>query len=213
MNKIVIIDNHQLFLHGLKLTLENENNEVKTFDNPVKALQEIKAIQPDLIILDFNMPEIDGIQLIDLLLETNVTSSIVILSACENYQKVYSALQKKSVKGFIPKSYSAQVILDALQSILNGSVFIPPYISIELNKMVLLEDKNKPIFSLSARQMQVLNLIREGQSNRMIAEQLCISSDTVKYHQKQLYRTLQVSGVSSRFKAVEKALQVGLLKA
>ena len=71
MNKIVIIDDHQLFLHGLKLTLENSDNEVIIFDNPMIALMKIEQLQPDIILMDLNMPEMDGISLIDELTKTS----------------------------------------------------------------------------------------------------------------------------------------------
>ena len=79
MNKIVIIDDHQLFLYGLKLTLENENNTVTTFDNPLEALSAIKAIQPDLILMDLFMPEMSGVEMIDALMSANVISPVIVL--------------------------------------------------------------------------------------------------------------------------------------
>ena len=66
---------------------------------------------------------------------------------------------------------------------------------------------------MSERQRQILRLLHEGKKNREIADLLCISQDTVKFHQKGLYTALSVSGTSSRLKAVEKALQLGLIKA
>ncbi|TEW54614.1 response regulator transcription factor [Psychromonas sp. RZ22] len=212
MNKIVIIDDHQLFLYGLKLTLENENNRVVTFDSPFKALIEIKNIQPDLILMDLSMPEMDGVAMMDALIEAEVASPVVVLSACENYQNVYYALQKGAM-GFIPKSYSPQEMLSALEVISKGDIFVPEHVAIEIDNIANLEVKNKQDYHLSDRQLQILKLIYEGKKNREIADALCISQDTVKFHQKGLYNALQVSGSLSRLKAVEKALELGLLKA
>ncbi|MGJ8582213.1 MAG: response regulator, partial [Psychromonas sp.] len=121
VNKIVIIDDHQLFLYGLKLTLENESNTVITFDSPIQALPEIKQIQPDLILMDLYMPDMSGLALIDALTKQQVLSPVVVLSACEDYQDVYYALQK-GASGFIPKSYSPNEMLAALQSIFAGNI-------------------------------------------------------------------------------------------
>ncbi len=211
MNKIVIIDDHQLFLHGLKLTLENNNNQVWVFANPADALINIEQLQPDLILMDLCMPEMDGICLLDELTKRQILSPVIVLSACEEYKNVLIALQKGAM-GFIPKSYLPQEMLDALQDVLMGNVFIPKAIEEQLNSMVLQARKNKERYRLSGRQSQILKLIHSGKTNREIAELLSISQDTVKFHQRGLYQALDVSGASSRSKAVDKAIQIGLLE-
>jgi len=211
MNKIVIIDDHQLFLYGLKLTLENENNLVTTFDSPIKALAEIKNIQPDLILMDLYMPEMSGLEMIEALTKAEVASPVVVLSACEDYLDLHHALQKGAM-GFIPKSYAPVDMLVALDIVFAGEIFVPDDVISAIENLVSLEEKNKKETPLSERQTQILQLIYEGKKNREIAEALCISQDTVKFHQKGLYSALAVSGTSSRLKAVEKALSIGLLK-
>lgn len=212
MNKIVIIDDHQLFLHGLKLTLENENNEVIIFDNPMKALVEIHKLQPDLILMDLYMPEMNGNAMIDALTKAEIISPVIVLSACEEYRDVYLALQKGAM-GFIPKSYSPEAMLTALDKVLAGDIFVPEHIAVEIENIAKLDERNKQEYHLSERQIQILELIHAGKVNREIADALCISQDTVKFHQKGLYTALDVSGASSRLKAVEKAISIGLLKA
>lgn len=210
MNKIVIIDDHQLFLHGLKLTLENENNEVSIFNSPIQALAEMEKLQPDLILMDLYMPEMNGVQMIESLVKAELAFPVVVLSACEAYQDVYHAL-KIGAMGFIPKSYAPQMMLDALQKVLEGELFVPHDVAQEVDKIAKLEEKNKQAFHLSDRQIQILKLLHDGKTNREIAELLFISQDTVKFHQKGLYTALDVSGSSSRLKAVEKALSLGLI--
>ena len=212
MNKIVIIDDHQLFLHGLKLTLESSNNEVLVFDNPMLALLEIERLQPDLILMDLSMPEMTGISMIDELAKRQILSPVVVLSACEEYKDVLIALQKGAM-GFIPKSYAPQDMILGLEAVLSGDIFIPPEIELQLEVLAQDERKNRELYSLSDRQTEILSLLHLGKTNREIAEVLSISPDTVKFHQKGIYQILDVSGVSSRSKAVEKALKVGLLSA
>lgn len=212
MNRIVIIDDHQLFLHGLKLTLENSDNEVLIFDNPMIALMQIEQLQPDLILMDLCMPEMDGICMIDELAKRQVLSPVIVLSACEDYKEVLIALQKGAM-GFIPKSYSPQDMLVGLEAVLMGEVFIPTEIEAQLEQLILQEKQNKALYHLSDRQTEILSLLHVGKTNREIALCLSISPDTVKFHQKGIYQILDVSGVSSRAKAIEKALQVGLLTA
>lgn len=212
MNKIVIIDDHQLFLHGLKLTLENSDNEVIIFDNPMLALMQIEQLQPDLILMDLCMPEMDGICLIEELTKCQILSPVVVLSACEDYKDVLTALQKGAM-GFIPKSYAPMDMLTGLESVLMGNVFIPAEIESQLEELALQDKKNKELYHLSERQTDILSLLHLGKTNREIGLLLSISPDTVKFHQKGIYQILEVSGVNSRTKAVEKALQIGLLTA
>ena len=212
MNKIVIIDDHQLFLHGLKLTLENSDNEVFTFDNPIIALKHIESLQPDLILMDLNMPEMSGIVMIDELTQKQILSPVIVLSACEDYKDVAIAL-KKGAMGFIPKSYAPDAMIKGLETVLKGDVFMPIEVEQQLEKLVLQEKKNKEQYHLSERQTEILIYLHLGKTNREIANLLSISPDTVKFHQKGIYQILQVSGVRSRAKAIEKAIQVGLLTA
>jgi len=212
MTKIVIIDDHQLFLHGLKLTLESNNNEVFIFDSPLFALDHIEKLQPDLILMDLKMPEMDGICMIDELATREIFSPVIVLSACEDYKEVLVALDKGAM-GFIPKSYAPQDMLLGLESVLLGNIFIPDAVEQHLDRLVLEERTNRELYHLSERQTEILSLLYLGKTNREIAEQLSISPDTVKFHQKGIYQTLEVSGVSSRAKAIEKAVKVGLLSA
>jgi len=212
MNKIVIIDDHQLFLYGLKLTLENEDYLVTTFDSPIKALSEIKTINPDLILLDLCMSEMDGIKVVEALFKDKIVSPVVILSASENYCDIYQVLQTGAM-GFIPKSLSPKELIEALNNVFAGDLFIPDHIMTEMESIAALEEKCKQEFQLSNRQIQILRLLQDGKKNREIAEELCISQDTVKFHQRGLYHALEVSGESSRSQAVEKAISIGLLKA
>lgn len=212
MNKIVIIDDHQLFLHGLKLTLENSDNEVCIFDNPIAALMKIESLQPDLILMDLNMPEMNGIALIDELTKRQVLSPVIVLSACEDYKDIATALEKGAM-GFIPKSYAPNDMLMGLEAVLKGEVFIPQEVEQQLEKRDQQDKKNKEQYHLSDRQTEILIYLHLGKTNREIAELLSISRDTVKFHQKGIYQILQVSGVRSRAKAIEKAVKVGLLTA
>ncbi|MCP5078368.1 MAG: response regulator transcription factor, partial [Psychromonas sp.] len=148
MNKIVIIDDHQLFLHGLKLTLENSNNEVLIFDNPTVALMQIEQLQPDLILMDLCMPEMDGICMIDELAKRQVLSPVIVLSACEDYKDVLIALQKGAM-GFIPKSYAPQDMLNGLEVVLMGDLFIPDEIQLQLEQMAEEKKKNRELYHLS----------------------------------------------------------------
>lgn len=212
MTKIVIIDDHQLFLHGLKLTLEDSDNEVLVFDNPISALIEIENFQPDLILMDLSMPEMDGIGMIDELAKREILSPVVVLSACEEYKDVLLAIQKGAM-GFIPKSYSPQEMLVGLETVLMGDIFIPDEIEQQLEQLASESRKNKELYHLSERQSEILSLLYAGKTNREIATLLSISPDTVKFHQKGIYQVLEVSGMGSRAQAIEKAVKVGLLSA
>lgn len=211
MNRIVIIDDHQLLLHGLKLTLEDDQNQVAVFVSPEQALLDIEQSQPDLILTDLYMPEMSGICLLEELTKRQILTPVIVLSACEEYKNILTALQKGAM-GFIPKYYSPEAMQEALQQVLQGNIFIPDEIAGELEELAQQERENRELYQLSQRQQQILELIHQEKTNRQIAEILSITQDTVKFHQRGLYQILDVSGAASRIKAVEKAIQVGLLE-
>jgi len=219
MHNIVIIDDHQLFLYGLKLTLESEGHRVTIFDSPLTALTQIRHLNPDLILMELYMSEMSGVEVLNALANANIASPVVVLSACDTYQDVCYALQNGAM-GFIPKNFSPQAFINALELVFSGELFVPEELMPEIESIANIQStsqKKQNIeeqeVTLSARQIQVLKLIHGGKKNREIADELCISKDTVKFHQKGLYSALNVSGASCRIEAIKKALSIGLLKA
>lgn len=220
--KILIADDHELFLKGLEIILTdfNPSAELIKAKNYIELLDVVKNESGfDLILTDLAMPGgiwLDALKEIhDKLPET----PIIILSAVFEKEIVQKTLDLGAA-GYIPKTSSNAVILSAVNLVLSGGVYIPPELlksstesSLdELKKIDELNnnaDLSEKIRILSPRQLDVLKLIAEGKSNKQIAYELGLTEGTVKLH---VTAILKLLNVYNRTGAVAQATTLGLLK-
>ncbi len=163
----------------------------------------------DLILSDIYMPGIDGLGLLHGLKHRRITAPIVIVSSTEN-SKVAQAALDQGAAGFIQKSMPGPAMLDALKQVMRGKVYHPPHLDAgssrpQLNQTATVATEIK----LSERQLEVLQLIAAGNSNKQIAQLLEISEATVKYHTSHIFRCL---GVHNRTSCIKEARNSGLLE-
>ena len=220
--KILIADDHELFLKGLEIILRDFNPEVdlvkaKNYTEMLNIINDNKCF--DLILTDLAMPGgiwLDALKEIhDKLPET----PIIILSAVFEKEIVQKTLDF-GASGYIPKTSSNAIILSAVNLVLSGGLYIPAELlrdapTSELDELKNLEilpeniDLKEKIKILSPRQLDVLNLISEGYSNKQIAFELGLTEGTVKLHVTAILKTLNVY---NRTGAVTQATNLGLLK-
>jgi DNA-binding NarL/FixJ family response regulator len=166
----------------------------------------------DLLLLDLALPGMDGFSGLKLFSERYPKMPVVILSAFDDKPTIRRALSHGAA-GFIPKSYSAEALLNALSQVLSGQIFYPPEaMTAEMNpNMPLLSGANKNLspseFGLTERQGEVLVMMLKGYSNREIANQLKLSEGTVKIHVAAIFKSL---GVTSRAQAIVVANRYGI---
>jgi DNA-binding NarL/FixJ family response regulator len=189
MNKytILLVDDHKLFRSGLKLLLENIEyiQEVNEADNGKQFLKVLNEYKPDIVFMDIEMPEMDGIEATRKALELYPDLNIIALSIYgdENY---YTSMIKAGAKGFILKNSSIQDVEDALKNVINGNNYVSPEI---LNRLLKgIEKKGKQYISedLSEREKEVLYHICKGLSNQDIGNKLYLSKRTVDKHRENL---------------------------
>lgn len=212
--KILHIDDHEIFAQGLALALEAGFADTRVIcgHDANEALRQLEQHPDlDLAILDLNMPGIDGLGLIDAFNERNFALPIVIMSAEEDPWQIRDCMQAGAL-GFIPKMFTKEEIIAALNRILAGETFLPDDLRGRLRKLPEYSaDEAQRIaegFHLSKRQLDVLELMRRGYSNRQIADILCVSEPTVKSHARVLYQSL---GVHSRLECIREAERSGLI--
>ena len=207
MLKILIADDHELFLDGLRLVLSglDSNIAIDTVHNH-KELQE-KAdgtVFYDLILTDLAMPGLNWRESLRLLKEHNPETPVVILSAVTESENVLQAVDI-GASGFVPKTASSKLILSALQLILSGGLYLPTEL---LN---LSEHTHPPLEHkglLTPRQLDVLRLMGQSKSNKIIAKELDLSEGTVKLHVTAILKTLNVA---NRTGAVIAGKKLGLI--
>lgn len=207
--KILICDDHEMFRDGLRRALTQLDHELVDAATGEEAIEQVAADRDiGLVLLDLNMPGIGGFAGLRALREQHPDVSVVIISASENPDDIRAALDG-GASGFIPKSSPAAVLRAALQLVFEGSIYVPPTLLPILGaEAVRAPAKLKQRDSkLTARQLEVLQLISKGLTNREIADVLGISAGTVKTHVAALLEALDVT---NRTEATLRMKELGL---
>lgn len=220
MTTILIVDDHQLFREGVKRILDFEESfdVVAEGDDGTDVIDLYMEHQPDVVLMDINMPEVNGIEATRELIEHYPNTKVIILSIHEDETYVTHALQS-GAQGYLLKEIDTESLMEAIKVVHEGGSYLHPKITHNLVEEYrkLLEDKEsstamkpveyrKPLHLLTRRECQVLQLLSEGQSNRKIAETLVISEKTVKNH---VSNILQKMEVVDRTQAVVMAIKNG----
>jgi two-component system nitrate/nitrite response regulator NarL len=214
-NTVLIIDDHPLFRKGVSQLINDMEQEFKLIGEAPSGEEGIKlALQhnPDLILLDLNMKGMDGIETLIELKKSNIDSFVVVLTVSNDEKDLVSAL-RNGADGYLLKDLEPEVLKSKLQSVISGQVTIDQNLS-EMLASSIRQDKNsspenKQDASLTTRENEILQLIANGNSNKLIARELDISDGTVKVHVKNLLRKLKVQ---SRLEAAVWALSNGFGK-
>lgn len=210
---ILLVDDHTLFREALLHVLKQLDTHVIVFEaaSIEEAMQLITHSRNlDLLLLDLDLPDKDGLSALPDLRKTAPTLPIVVLSGSETTQHVKLALQKGAV-GYIPKSCTSHEMLTALRIVLEGDVYVPPKLLSKLNTGSTAEDDaDLPATpsALTARQIEVLTLMARGLPNKSIAKQLQLAEGTVKLH---VAAILHALSVCNRTQAVTEALRLELI--
>ena len=188
--KILIIDDHPLMRRGIKQLIELEKNFEVVGDagSGNEGIALALKTQPDLIILDLNMKGLSGLDTLKSLRNEDVDARIVILTVSDAKNDIF-ALIDAGADGYLLKDTEPDTLLGQIKQIAQGEVILSDSI-----KDLLLERSSSqdPIHALTDREMEVLQLIAKGLSNKQIAVQLFISEETVKVHIRNLLRKLNV---------------------
>lgn len=220
--KILIADDHELFLKGLEMILTDYNPEVKLVS--AKDYNELFSIIEkerdfNLILTDLAMPGSRWLDAVKKIHAALPETPIIILSAVFDREIVQKTIELGAA-GYIPKTSSNAVILSAVNLVLSGGVYIPPELlkDTSQNEFDLLkqveeipssQDVKEKVKILSPRQIDVLKLISQGKSNKQIAYELGLTEGTVKLH---VTAILKLLNVYNRTGAVVEATHLGLIK-
>lgn len=213
--KILVVDDHPLILEALHHVLRQLDREVEVYDARTAAEgRKLVAAHPDtgLLLLDLSLPDADGLEVLGGLRNDFPAVPVVVLSASDRRDAVLRAIDLGAM-GFIPKTSSNQVMLQALRLVLSGGVYLPPSALGQHEDAA--HDAPAPgavrptarELGLTGRQAQVLALILKGKPNKVICRELGLAEGTVKIHVAAILRALNVS---TRTQAVIEASRLGL---
>ncbi len=223
--KIVIIDDHQLFREGVKriLAMESEFDVVADGNDGSQAMELVQLYRPDVILMDINMPQMNGVEATKELVKAFPNIKVLILSIHDDETYVTHVL-KTGASGYLLKEMDADALIEAVKVVASGGAYIHPKVTHNLineYRRLAKEDDlheesigyreveyRKPLHILTRRECEVLQLMTDGQSNRAIGETLYISEKTVKNH---VSNILQKMNVNDRTQAVVEAIKKGFV--
>jgi DNA-binding NarL/FixJ family response regulator len=214
--RILIADDHALFRDGLRSLLLAQGHEViGEAKNGREAVELARQLRPDLLLMDLQMPELDGIAATRLISTENPDMKVVILTASEEETKLFDAI-KSGAQGYLLKNLEADTFFELLERAHNGEPALTPTLARKL-----LQELAKPPAvaapaaaseqdTLTAREREVLELMVEGvTSNRKLANRLGLSENTVKFHVRNILDKLRLH---NRAEVVGYALRHGILE-
>lgn len=207
--RVVVGDDHPLFRDGVvrALVSSGQVDVVAEADDGIAAFALIKEHAPQVALLDYRMPGLDGAQVAAAVRRDELATRVLLLSAHDESAIVYHALQEGAA-GFLPKESTRAEIVNAVLDCANGRSVLSPAIAAGL--VCEIQRRTEPAGpSLSKREREVLGMIARGHSIPAIAGELFLAPSTVKTHVQRLYEKL---GVGDRASAVAEAMRRGLLE-
>ncbi len=215
MTKFFIADDHQLFIDGLKCLVEQMQGYscCGSCLSGNELIKQLGGVVPDLLLLDLNMPDGDGMSVIPDIKKMYPDMKILVITSYKN-QGLMTDAYKMGVDGMFFKQDSSEKLLSAIAEVVSGEVYMPQGRSIFPKKKVETPtvnpkygDRYMLVKSLTPRELEVLNLLSEAKGVKDIAGELYISQETVAVHKKNIMKKLQVNNVAGMVKfAIEQDL-------
>lgn len=196
--KVLIADDHHMVRQGIKqiLELENDIEVISQASNGEEAVKLAREYKPDVILMDINMPGMNGLQAIEELKKDEYDHRIVVLTIHQDREYLFKTIQL-GAEGYVLKDAESSVLIEAIRTVANGNTYVQPNMTSELVKefsRISTHTKGKEEENiLTSREVEVIELIAEGLINKEIAKKLYISEKTVKNHVSNIFKKLNVS--------------------
>ena len=195
---VMIVDDHVLLREGLKqiLELEDDIEVVAQAGDGEEAIEKAQEYNPDVMLLDINMPKINGIETLRRLKDLGINSKTIMLTIHEDREYLFETM-KIGANGYVLKDSDADGLIKAIRDVNHGKTYIQPSIASilveELNENDKIDGDYAKIESLTKREYEVLTLVAGGLNNKEIANKLFISEKTVKNHVSNIFKKLEVN--------------------
>lgn len=209
MINVLLVDDHSMVREGIKqlLELDGDIKVIGEAGNGMMCLEMLETLIPDVILLDINMPQMDGLQVLAKLKERKLNQKVLILTIHNEVEYLMQAVEI-GVAGYLLKDSESSVLKEAIFAVYNGESFIDATMTPLLKEQKYLKNLHKEARSkeklLSTREIEVLCALAEGLYNKEIASKLQISEKTVKNHVSNIFKKI---GVSDRTQAAVYAIR------
>jgi DNA-binding NarL/FixJ family response regulator len=207
--RLVVVDDHSLFRRGLVSLLIDmpEFQVVGEAGDGQEALTVVATLQPDIVLLDLNMPVMDGIETVTAIRSQSKDQRILMLTISQDDEDLLAAI-RAGADGYLLKNTEPDELRKALLRLHEGQSVLSPEVTAPILK-ALARSSQMPKVLLSDRELEVMQCLAEGQTTLQIANSLFISENTVKTHVRHILEKLEAS---NRTEAVSKAIQMGLIQ-
>ncbi|HET7197855.1 MAG TPA: response regulator transcription factor [Burkholderiales bacterium] len=209
MIKVLIADDHGVVAEGLKHLIEAQPDMqvVGTVGDGREAVRVAREAQPDVVLMDLSMPELNGADATRAILERDGRARVIVLSMYAEREYVRRAL-KAGASGYVVKRSAAKEVVEAIRAVYAGQRYLSPKVADVVIDDYTAEDKQDPLARLSAREREVLQLLAEGRTGAEIAARLALSQKTVETYRARLVEKLGIRDVAG---LVKFAIQRGIV--
>ena len=210
--RVIIFDDNDSLRDSVAMLLQDNTDLILAgaYSNCFDVTENIRDTKPDVVIMDIDMPGINGIEGVKLVHKNFPSIQILMLTVFDDDEKVFAAI-KAGAGGYILKNAESQNLLHAISEVYNGGAPMTPVIAKKvLHQFQTILPEEEKDYHLSSREKEVLSLLVEGFSYKMIAAKLSITYDTVRAHMKKIYEKLHVASMTE---AVAKAINQKLFSA
>jgi len=209
--KILIADDHPVVREGLSamLSKDPEIQVVGEAENGAQAINKARELQPDIILMDLRMPEVDGVEAMRQIRVKNPDMKFIVLTTYDNDEYIFKGIEA-GARAYLLKDAPREELFEAIRAVYRGESIIQPAVAGKvLDRFAELSRQVQVPEALSEREVEVLKLIAKGSANKFIAVSLSIGESTVKTHIQSIFQKL---GVGDRTEAVTQAIKKGIIK-
>ncbi len=211
-NKVLLVEDHMLFRKGLRFLIDN-SDDFEVIGEATDGLEGVKMMQqlnPDVVLLDIDMPAMQGIEALALMLNHQPELAVIMLTVSEDSYDLTEAM-RLGARGYLLKNIDTQFLLQSIHKALEGDSVLSPEMTSKLIQQFRQPTTKEPdeLFeTLTPREKEILLILVQGGSNKMIARDLDVTESTVKVHVQNILRKLNLS---SRVQAAVYAIEHGLV--
>ena len=208
--KILIVDDHSIVRYGLRCLIDEQEDftVLGEASNGLEAVESARELQPDIILMDIRMPELDGLKAMRRIRDENPGPKIIVLTTYESDDYIFEAIEA-GAKGYLLKDAPREELFRALRAVHHGASHIDPNVTTRvLNRLAQPSHQVASNDVPSERELEVLRLMATGATNKEIAATLLISAGTARTHVAHILKKLDSN---DRTQAVTKAMQRGII--
>lgn len=218
-SKVMIVDDHKLFLEGLQYLLEAYKvNIVGKARNGREAITKAKILMPDIILMDIMMPDMDGIDALKIIKAEMPDIKVIMLTTSDDHEDIFEAI-KLGASGYLVKNTDGKELINKIKQVEDGEIPLSPVLAAKIlsefnkkqdntEKGTIRDDANTENDKLNSRQLELLALIASGKTYKKVGEILGLSERTVKYH---MGRIVDILHLDNKAQVIAYAVESGMV--